>query len=97
MTKKTKTIEVFMDDDANYCVIIGTTDRTEAEKALRENEEMWYGKDHEEKPIPIDDFGLADIYYGKQKNGEDSYYWGDKPKEFFEGKYETEEGFVAPL
>jgi len=86
-----------MDEDANYCVIVGTNDRKEAEKALRENEEMWYGKDYEEKPIPMDDFGLADIYYGKQKNGEDGYYWGDKPNEFFEGKYETEDGFVASL
>ena len=91
-------IEVFMDEDANYCVIVGTDNRGIAEKALRENEDMWYGKDHEEEPIPIEDFSLADIYYGKSKQGEEeSYYWGDNPKEFFEGDYETEKGFVASL
>ena len=93
-----KEIFVFMDEDADYCVIVGTNDKKEAEKALRNTEVEWYGKDHEENPLPIDDFYLADIYHGKQKNGDDgSYYWGNKPEEFFEGSYTTEEGFVANL
>ena len=67
------------------------------EKVLRETEIEWYGENHEEKPIPMDDFSLIDIYYGKAKDREEGYYWGNKPEEFFEGKYETKEGFVASL
>ena len=89
-------IQVFMDDDANYCVIAGTNDRVEAEKALRETEEEWYGKDHEEKPLAIEEFYSVDIFYG-QVNGEPFYYWGDKSKMKFEGEVENLEGFVANL
>lgn len=86
-----------MDDDANYCVIVGTDDKGEAEKALREQEEEWYGKDHEEKPIPIEDFYSADILYG-EKNGEGFYYWGHEPfGKFDDNKCEIMEGFVANL
>lgn len=99
MNKKTKKeISVLMDEDANYCVIVGTNDIKEAEKALRKQEIEWYGERHEEKPIPIEDFYLADIYYGRPKgDSEDGYYWGTKPEEFFEGSYKTEEGFIAAL
>lgn len=94
---KTKAIDVFMDDDANYCVITGTTDRSEAEKALRKQEIGWYGENHEEKPIPIDDFYLADILYG-EKSGEGFYYWGHEPLgKFDDNKYEIIEGFIANL
>ncbi len=95
--KNNKEIIVFMDDDANYCVIVGTEDRDEAEKALRETENEWYGDNHEEAPIPIDDFYMADIYYG-ELNGEPFYYWGPKEKiKFPEHSYELLPGFVASL
>ncbi|MDZ4227861.1 MAG: hypothetical protein U1E54_01305 [Candidatus Levybacteria bacterium] len=97
MANLKENIIVFTDEDANYCVIVGTDDRGEAEKALREQEEEWYGKDHEEKPIPMEDFYSADIFYG-EKNGEDYYYWGHEPKKHFDGgKVEILEGFVANL
>ena len=97
-TKKEKPV-VMMDDDANYCVIVGTKSKKEAEKALREAEIEWYGKDHEEDPLKIEDFYIADIYSGKQKvNSEEGmYYWGIEPDKFFEGKYKTEKGFVCNL
>ena len=95
---KEKEIFVFQDENANYCVIVGTDDRAVAEKALRDQEDEWYGKDHEEKPIPFDNFGSADIYFGKsKKNGEEQYYWGENPKDYFDGDYTTENGFVAGL
>lgn len=90
-------IEVFMDEDANHCIIIGTNDIGEAEKALREQEKEWYGEKHEEEPIPIDDFGRADIFKG-EKNGEDYYYWGHDPLgKFDNNKWEILEVFVANL
>lgn len=94
-----KKIFVFQDEDANYCVIVGTADIKKAEKALRDQEEEWYGKEHPEEPIPVDDFQAAVIYYGTAKvGGEDFYYWGDNPQDVFVGgKYETEEGFIASL
>lgn len=87
---------VFMDEDANYCVIAGTNDKEVAEKALREQEEEWYGKDHEEKPLDFNEFYPADILYG-EVNGEPMYYWGPKDKIKFNGPYENLEGFVCNL
>ena len=90
---------VLMDDDARWCIIVGTDDRKVAETALRETENEWYGENHLEEPIPFDDFGSVIIYYGKPKGeSEEVYYWGEKdPKEYFEGSYETEQGFIAGL
>ena len=96
-TKTGEEIYVFEDEDANWCVIVGTNDIKKAEKALRETEIEWYGENHEEEPLLIDDFYPATIFYGKQKNGEDGYYWGQEPHEFFEGKYEKEDGFICNL
>jgi len=94
-----KDIFVFEDEDANYCVIVGTKNIKKAEKALRKQEEEWYGKNHKEKPIPIEDFTGATIYYGTAKvGGEDFYYWGENPQDMFVGgKFETEYGFIASL
>lgn len=95
--KKGEQVIVFQNESADYCVIVGTDDKGEAEKALREQEEEWYGKDHEERPIPMDDFYSADILYG-EKDGEDYYYWGRHPKPHFDGgKVEILAGFVANL
>jgi hypothetical protein len=93
-----KEINVFMDDDARYCAIVGTTNKVEAEKALREQEEEWYGKNHEEKPIPFIDFGAMTFRVG-EKNGETLYDWSDKnPSEVFDGgKFEKIDGFLAAL
>ena len=90
---------VLMDDDGNFCAIIGTKSLKRAEKALRKAEIEWYGENHEEEPLKIEDFYIADIYSGKKKgSGEEGmYYWGIKPKDFFEGKYETEIGFLCNL
>ena len=86
-----------MDEDANYCIIIGTSNKVEAEKALRKAEIEWYGENHEEEPIPFEDFYLADIYSGK-KDKEDGYYFGKEPEKWFDGgKFETEKGFIADL
>ncbi len=94
-----KRIFVFEDEDANYCVIVGTKDIKKAEIALRAQEEEWYGKDHEEEPIPIENFRPVVIYSGTAKEGgEDFYYWGENPQDkFVGGKFETEEGFIASL
>ena len=67
-TKTGEEIYVFEDEDANWCVIVGTNDIKKAEKALRETEIEWYGENHEEEPLLIDDFYPATIFYGKQKN-----------------------------
>ena len=40
----TNEIYAFMDENADYVVIVGTNDRVAAEKALRETEEEWFGK-----------------------------------------------------
>lgn len=96
MNKNEDGVFAFMDEEGDYCVIVGTNDRVRAEKVLRDVEDEWYGKNHEEKPIPMDDFSHGDIYYGIKK-GEEGYYWGDKdPKDFFDdGKYVKTEGFIA--
>lgn len=98
----TQQISVFQDEYGSYCVITGTKDRGAAEKALRETETEWYGAESErsgeyEAPIPMDKFYVSEIYYGKYK-GEEAYYWGNKPDQHFDdGKYTTEDGFVAVL
>lgn len=88
-----KKIFVFQDENADYCVIVGTFDTKLAKKALRAQEEEW-GCD----PEPWDKFEKTYIYHGK-KGGEDGYYWGDKhPSKYFDdGMWVTEQGFVAPL
>jgi hypothetical protein len=99
-----KNISVFQDENANYCVIVGTDDRVEAEAALRKQEDEWFGPlaqrdpDNElEKPMNMDDFVAGDIYHGTYK-GEECHYWGDDPAAYFDGgKYTTEPGFIAPL
>ena len=87
-----------MDDNGDYCVIVGISDINEAEKALRRTEREWYGQEHTEPPLAIEDFSAADIYHGT-KNGEDCYYWGNNdPAIYFDnGKYERERGFIASL
>lgn len=96
--EKEKNIQVFEDEDATYCVIVGTSDLKEAEEALRKQEIEWYGENHEEEPIPIEDFGKADIYLGTKNGEENFHYWGDEPEKFFDkGKYETLEGFITYL
>jgi hypothetical protein len=93
-----KKILVYEDDDANWCIIVGTNDRDKAEKALRETEDEWYGKPHMEESMLMDDFSAATIYCGTKNKQEDTYYWGDKPEEWFDdGKFTTEDGFIAPL
>ena len=97
-----KNILVFQDENAQFCVVVGTNDLIEAETAVRNQEDEWYGKDHEEKPIPMEYFYPAYIYYGKSDetqggDGEEQYYWGDKPDAYFKGKYTKEDGFVANL
>lgn len=44
---------------------MGTNDIKKAEKALRDAEEEWYGKDHEEEPI-MGIFDLTDIETGSR-------------------------------
>lgn len=86
-------IFVFQDENADYCVIVGTFDVKKAKKALREQEEEW-GCD----PEPWNRFDKTYIHHGK-KDGEDGYYWGsEEPSKYFDdGKFVTERGFVAPL
>lgn len=46
----------------------------------------------------MDDFSAADIYVGKPNGEEGTYYWGSAPADFFdEGKFETEDGFIATI
>ena len=56
-------IHVFQDENADYCVIVGTADRAQAEAALRKQEDEWFGPlegrdpDSEiEKPMSMDGF-----------------------------------------
>lgn len=91
----------FMDEEADWIIIVGTADRVKAENALREVETEWYGKDHKEEPTPIDEFSAVTLYHG-ERNGSEGYYWGadpaSNPKKYFDGgKYDVEPGFVAPV
>ena len=91
-------IFVFTDEDASYCIIVGTTDKAKAEKALRETEIEWYGENHEEESIPFEDFYLATIYYGTKDKEDGCYYWGENPEKWFDdGHFETIDGFIANL
>jgi len=98
----TNEIYAFMDENADYVIIVGTDDRVAAEKALRKTEEEWFGKledrnpdDQAEQPISMDDFSAADIHVGTYKGEEGVYYWGDSPQKFFDGaKFTTEDGFI---
>jgi hypothetical protein len=103
-------IHVFQDEDANYCIITGTSDRKEAEAALRRQEEEWFGPlekrnfdDAMEKPFDFDKFSPATIYQGQRGGEEGFYYWGNEPGDFFdrsgdeEVSYTEEPGFMATL
>lgn len=95
MNNKTENVSVIMSEEGDYVVIVGTTDCAKAQQALRAQEEEWYGKDHEEPSIPMDDFAVADICSGSHK-GEETMYWGNNPASYFDGgKYDTEEGLIA--
>lgn len=89
--------KAFVVEDENYVVILGTNDRVEAEKALREAEVSWYGENHEEPQLDFEQFGLADVHRGTHKGEEDTLYWGDNPSDFFDPNtdVETEEGFIG--
>ncbi len=88
-------IYVFQDENADYCIIAGTNDRDAALRALRKTEDEWFGENHTEEKLDINEFSAADIYHGT-KNDEDGYYWGaDDPAKYFDGgKYEKLDGFV---
>ena len=95
--KNNEDIIVFMDEDATYCVIAGTDDKVEAEKALRETELEWFGEGYEnaEGKMNMDDFGLVDMLEG-ERDGETYYYWGKKSdKKIFDKEYKLIKGFMA--
>lgn len=87
-----------MDDNAQYCAIVGTNDIKEAETTLRKQEVEWYGENHEEQPIPINDFDSITFKVG-QRNGETFYSWSNEitAKDFDDGKFDEVSGFLAPL
>lgn len=98
-------IYAFMDEQGDYVVIVGTSDRAAAEVALRKTEEEWFGppsernpNDRMEQPIPFDEFSAADIFCGTYKGEEDVCYWGNNPENFFDGgKFTTNDGFIAVI
>jgi len=93
-----KNINVFQDDDANYCYIVGTSDPKEAEEALRKQENIWYGDDERkwdasigEKRMSFDDFSATDFYIrGERISTEKEELQG-------RGRIAKREGFIAPL
>ena len=92
-----ETEKIYVTESEDYIVIVGTNDRTKAEKALREAEVTWYGENHEEPQLDFEQFGLADIYRGTKDKEEDTLYWGSDPSKFFDPNtdVETEEGFIG--
>jgi len=93
-----KNIQVFEDDNAMFCYIVGTTDEKEAEAALRAQENIWFGDDESkwdggiEKRIPWSDFGHATFYI----RGENITIEKEElpPKR---GRIAVREGFIASL
>lgn len=87
-----------MDDNALFCFIIGTADPVEAEKALRAQEDIWYGTDEGkwsdlEKRLSFSDFGACTFRirgeFMSWENGPEL-----PPKK---GRVTTREGFVTAL
>lgn len=89
--------KIFVTEDENYIVIVGTNDRVAAEKALRDAEVTWYGENHEEPQLDFEQFALCDIYRGTKDGEENTVYWGENPGSFFDANtdVEIEEGFVG--
>lgn len=93
-----KNITVFQEENAIACYILGTTDPIEAEKALREQENIWYGDDESkwdgtiEKRMNFDDFSPRTFYIRGEHIAENAE---DLPKK--KGNYGKKEGFIAFL
>lgn len=90
-------ITVFQDDNAMYCFIVGTADPVIAEKALREQENVWYGAESErtselEKPIAFTKFDPTKLYI----RGE-AIHWDKEALPVGKGRIAVRDGFVAPL
>lgn len=92
-----KDIYVFQDDNANYCFIVGTDDPIIAEKALREQEDQWYGPENErisdlEKPLDFSKFDPTKLYI----RGE-IIHWDKNLFSGMRGRIAERDGFAAPL
>lgn len=93
-------ITVFQDENAIACYILGTDNWEEAEKALREQENVWYGDDESkwdgtlEKRIPADNFSPRTFYIRGEHIAENPE---DLPRGKSVGNYAKREGFIAYL
>ena len=89
-------IQVFQDDNASYCFIVGTSDEKEAEAALREQENVWFGEDESEwrdfeKRMDFADFGRMTFYIRGERI---AFNREELPGR---GRVAIREGFLAPL
>lgn len=91
-------IQVFQDENASHCFIIGTDDVVEAEEALREAEEGWYGPIEKrdmstyERPMDFAAFDRQTFYL----SGENIFLSKEAAKGT-KGRLAIREGFLAPL
>lgn len=93
-----KNINVFEDDNANFCYIVGTKDPKEAEAALREQENLWFGDDESkwdgeiEKRMDFNEFYPVTFYIRGQ------YIVTVKEEiPISKGRIAEREGFLASL
>jgi hypothetical protein len=92
-------ILVYEDENATHCFIVGTGDPVAAEKALRAEENVWFGEDESkwageiEKRLPFDNFFPTTFLI----RGE-CMTWEDGPEmQPGRGRIAKRPGFIAPL
>lgn len=92
-----KHIHVFQDENATYCFIIGTSNAQDAENALREAENEWYGDDESkweglERRMKFSEFQPTKLY----QRGE-HIHWNKEELPTKRGRISVTDGFVAAI